>query len=218
MLTFDAKSVLKLLFIYLMFMFSILFASIAYAEFGTTENLGRENLAEEEQKINVSSYNPTEPEIQMGQIKYMTIDESGAVMMDTEVIQGGLETSGNVYIEGVPHKDGDKYYVIEKGGYIISIFGSSGKIASSDGSVVKVREVEQLYGHNGLATLEGFWSNIVPKGFLPKTGEELTPEQQEIIVVSNGLIYGSLIVCVFILILMATIFKYSIRKPKKEGN
>ena len=130
---------------------------------------GRQTLIEEERKINVSSYNPTAPEVQLGYATKLSIDESGTVRMDSEDIQGNLDSNGLVYIEAVKGKD-DIYYVIEKGGYVLSILAKGNKLVSDDGAVVQIKIVDWIYGRNGLADDDGFKSNIVPRGFLPKTG------------------------------------------------
>lgn len=130
---------------------------------------GRETLVEEEKKINVSSYNPTQPEIQLGYTSKLSIDESGTVLMDTEAIQSNLNSDGLVYIEAVKGVE-DIYYVIEKGGYVLSIQAKNNRLVSDDGAIVQIQLVDWLYGRNGLADDDGFKSNIVPDGFLPKTG------------------------------------------------
>lgn len=144
---------------------------VAYAEDGRT------TLLEEEKKINVASYNPTAPEIQLGYAAELSIDESGTVRMDTEYIQGSLNEQGLVYIEAVKGAE-DIYYVIEKGGYVLSILAKDNKLVSADGAVVQIKLVDWLYGRNGLADSDGFKSNLVPSGFLPKTGLD-TPTTQD---------------------------------------
>lgn len=126
-----------------------------------------------EHKAVVTSYNPTEPEIQLGDVSILDIDESGEVGLDTEGAQGQIDATGDVAIDGVKGK-GKIYYILEKGGDIISVHVDKNLIEGEDGSVVKIVDVDAIHGNNGTADKDGFKSNIVPDDVLPKTG--LTPD------------------------------------------
>lgn len=115
------------------------------------------------------SYNPTEPEVQLGDVTELGVDESGAVKLDDWEAQGNLDESAEVIIDGVKGKD-KIYYILEKGGDIISVHVENGKIVGADDSSVKVVDVDVIHGNNGTADKDGFKSNIVPEGILPKTG------------------------------------------------
>lgn len=177
---------------------------------------GRTTLLEEEKKINVASYNPTAPEIQLGYTAKLSIDESGTVRMDTEDIQGSLDEDGLVYIDAVKGQE-DIYYVIEKGGYVLSILAKNNQLVSADGAVVQIKLVDWLYGRNGLADADGFKSNIVPSGFLPKTGLDTTDKSDNL----NALIGFSFIelgLFGVLLLLLKDLWKSRIASARyKEG-
>lgn len=123
------------------------------------------------EEFNYPSYNPTEPEIQLGHVSTLSVDEAGVVGLDTEFVQGQLDESGNMAVDGVKGKNG-VYYVLEKSGDIISVASEGVKLKGANGSTVKLVDVEEIHGRNGSADKDGFKSNLVPSGVLPKTGLE----------------------------------------------
>lgn len=116
------------------------------------------------------SYNPTEPEIQLGDVSLVDVEESGAVTLDTQKAQGQLDSVGEVAIDGVKGV-GLLYYILEKDGDIISTHVKDKKITGDDGSTVKINDVDEIHGRNGTADKDGFKSNLVPEDTLPKTGD-----------------------------------------------
>lgn len=119
------------------------------------------------------AYNPTEPEVQLGDVKVVDIDESGTVGLDEESVQGELNDSSDIIVDGVKGKD-KIYYVLEKDGDIISVNVEGNKIVGEDDSSIQVKDVNEINGNNGTADKDGFKSNLVPEDVLPKTG--LSPE------------------------------------------
>lgn len=173
--------------------------------------VGRENLLEAEKQINVASYRPNYPEIQLGYAAKLAVNEAGVVYMDTEAIQGNINSKGQLYIDAVKG-EGDVYFVIEKGGYVLSILARDNKIVSDAGEVVQINLVDWLYGRNGLADEDGFKSNLVPKGFLPKTGLE------EDEAVTHHLEFQlSLMDLVLILLTAAAVVVYGIVRSKERA-
>lgn len=124
----------------------------------------------ESRGVPVASYNPTEPELQLGDIIDVRVDESGAVGLDESTVQGSLDVVGEVTLEGVKGK-GVLYYVLEKDGDVISVHVNDSKIVGEDGSTVKVVDVDSVDGNNGTADKDGFKSNLIPEDVLPKTGD-----------------------------------------------
>lgn len=116
------------------------------------------------------SYNPTEPEIQLGDVSLVDIVESGAVTLDKNAAQGQLDDTDSVAIDGVKGK-GVLYYILEKDGDIVSVHVKENKITGTDGSSVKIKDVDAIHGNNGTADKDGFKSNLVPDDVLPKTGD-----------------------------------------------
>lgn len=190
--------------------FCLYVIGLTYCTPYTFAESGRESLLEAEKQINVSSYRPTYPEIQLGYAKELAVDESGTVYMDDEAIQGNLNDKGQLYIEAVKG-EGDIYFVIEKGGYILSILAERNQLMSHDGKIVQIQLVDWLYGRNGLADKEGFKSNLVPKGFLPKTNLEDTanPNHEETTTQPSIVIWG--VVAVSLLILMTNTFHHHLQ-------
>ena len=129
-----------------------------------------------------TSYNPTEPEVQLGytKVQNMSIDDSGTLTLDSQNVQGSLDKNGDVYIDAVKrpkifrYDDGDKltlYYILDKSGDIFSINLKMDKyLEDKEGNRVNIRLVDSIEGTNGVADGDGFKSNLVPEKFLPKTG------------------------------------------------
>lgn len=165
---------------------------------------------------NVNSYNPTEPEVQLGKIKTMDIDESGTVYLNKHSIQGSLDKNGDVFIEAVKRpkvfafdteKDLTIYYFLDKDGDIFSTNLTKDKyLEDSQGTQVQLKLVSFLEGRNGVADGDGFKSNLVPEKFLPKT--DLIKEDNY----SNNMLF--IIALIFGLSTITFITLYQIRKSK----
>lgn len=131
----------------------------------------------------VNSYNPTEPEKQLGKLKTIDIDESGSVYLNKNSVQGSLNKNGDVYIETVKRPkvfafdDADSlkiYYFLDKDGDIFSMKLNQHKyLEDKEGNRVLLKLVKSLEGRNGVADKDGFKSNLVPEKFLPKTSLDI---------------------------------------------
>lgn len=138
--------------------------------------------AESKIESDVNSYNPTEPEKQLGLIKTIDIDESGTVYLNKHSIQGSIGKDGDVYIETVKRPkvfafDDEKnlktYYFVDKDGDIFSMILNQHKyLEDKNGTQVKLKLVKFIEGRNGVADKDGFKSNLVPEKFLPKTSKD----------------------------------------------
>lgn len=134
----------------------------------TEESTNSEPITEETTD-NQASFNPTEPEIQLGDIKNVDIKESGAVILDSKSSQGIITGEKLVEIDGVRGK-GQITYILDKDSQdIISVHSNDMVIVGEDGSTVQINEVEELSGNNGVADGDGFKSNLVTDD-IPKTG------------------------------------------------
>lgn len=144
--------------------------------------------AESKIESDVNSYNPTEPEKQLGKIKTIDIDESGTVYLNKHSVQGSIGKDGDVYIETVKRpkvfafdeEDNLKtYYFVDKDGDIFSMILNQHKyLEDKNGTQVKLKLVKMIEGRNGVADGDGFKSNLVPEKFLPKTGDTDIYEMQ----------------------------------------
>lgn len=139
-----------------------------------------------------SSYNPTEPEIQLGVIKDLSIEDSGAVNLDSKSSQAIVRGDGLTELDAVKGK-GDIIYVLDKESQdIISLHQQNGKIVAGSGSEVQLKFVESLVGKNGVADKDGFKSNIVRDDLIPKTGIDPTNSTYYavMLVLLGGVVYA----------------------------
>lgn len=116
-----------------------------------------------------ASFNPTEPEVQLGDITEVDIKESGAVILDSKSSQGIITGEKLIEIDGVQGKGLITYILDKESQDIISVHSTDSKIIGEDGSTVQINQVDELIGNNGVADKDGFKSNLVPEE-IPKTG------------------------------------------------
>lgn len=132
-----------------------------------------------------SSYNPTEPEIQVGEVTELGIDvETGAVKVNGKQSSQGIVKEGLTEIEAVPKQKTDTVYLLDKDTKeIYSASHKDGKITDKDGTTVELNFVEKIVGLNGVADADGFKSSVIRDDALPKTGLSdgmllgMTPDQ-----------------------------------------
>lgn len=186
----------------------------------------------------VNSYNPTEPEKQLGIIKTIDIDESGTVSLNKHSSQGSLDKNGDVYIETVKRPkvfaSDDKeslkiYYFLDKDGDIFSMkLNQDSYLEDKEETQITLKKVSFLEGRNGVADKkDGFKSNLVPEKFLPKTdlkdsNEALNKTEKEIgqfnpnKIINPFYVFISLFVLLDILIVNKIFFQKKKRIDGKE--
>lgn len=186
----------------------------------------------------VNSYNPTEPEKQLGIIKTIDIDESGTVSLNKHSLQGSLDKNGDVYIETVKRPkvfaSDDKeslkiYYFLDKDGDIFSMkLNQDSYLEDKEENQITLKKVSFLEGRNGVADKkDGFKSNLVPEKFLPKTdlkdsNEALNKTEKEIgqfnpnKIINPFYVFISLFVLLDILIVNKLFFQKKKRIDGKE--